>query len=199
MVNSINYRHNSNCMELDDIKSALSCMVESNPEISSNSKPSSVLVIIFGSEPKILMTKKSSKLKIHASEISFPGGKKSSFDNDLIDTAIRETREEINLGIRRDQITGQLKPVSTLNSGFTIIPYVSVVKRLPRLKDNPEVEKILFMPFEKLLKTLENDPNPEHNAIKEMYTFTFEGHVVWGASARILKQIHDILSKNNLL
>jgi 8-oxo-dGTP pyrophosphatase MutT (NUDIX family) len=186
-------------MHLDDIKNVFSSKLIPNPTIPETSKPSSVLVIIFGSEPKILMTKKSSKLKLHASEISFPGGKKSSFDDDLIETALRETREEINLGIRRDQVVGQLEPVFTLNSGFAIIPYVAVVRRLPRLKDNVEVETILHIPLLQLLKTFANDPNPEHNLIKEMYTFTFDEHVVWGASARILKQIHDILSKNNLL
>lgn len=186
-------------MRLVDIRNILSSKIIPNPFIPKNTKPSSVLVIIFGSEPKILMTKKSPKLKLHANEISFPGGKKNPFDKDLIDTALRETREEINLGIRRDQIIGQLEPVSTLNSGFTIIPYVSIVNRIPRLKDNVEVETTLHFPLESLLRTLEDDPNPEHNLIKEMYTFTSGDHLVWGASARILKQIHDILSKNNLL
>lgn len=186
-------------MQLDNIQKVLSSKLNPNPLIPNSLKPSSVLVIIFGTEPKILMTKKSSKLKLHANEISFPGGKKNTSDNDLIETALRETREEINLGIRRDQVIGQLEPVITLNSGFTIIPYVSIVKRIPRLKDNAEVETILHIPLEHLLKTLQDDPNPEHNLIKEMYTFSFDDHVVWGASARILKQIHDILSKNNLL
>jgi hypothetical protein len=42
------------------------------------------------------------------------------------------------------------------------------------------------MPF---LQTIAKDLDPEHNSIQEMYTFTFEKHVIWGASARMLKQI----------
>ena len=49
------------------------------------------------------------------------------------------------------------------------------------------------MPF---LQTLANDSDPEHNSIQEMYTFTFENHLVWGASARMLKQIIVKISEN---
>lgn len=57
-------------------------------------------------------------MKFHAGEISFPGGKLDSNDSDLLETALRETSEEIGLVITRDQIVGQLEPVVTLNSGF---------------------------------------------------------------------------------
>jgi len=46
---------------------------------------------------------------------------------------------------------------------------------------------------------MDEDDLPEHRSIKEMYTFTFEKHNVWGASARMLKQINTLLSKRNLL
>ena len=44
-----------------------------------------------------------------------------------------------------------------------------------------------------LLKTLSDDKDPKHNSIQEMYTFTFQNHIIWGASARMLKQITDKL------
>ena len=47
-----------------------------------------------------------------------------------------------------------------------------------------------------LLQTLSNDKDPEHNSIQEMYTFTFQDHIIWGASARMLKQITDKLEIN---
>ncbi len=186
-------------MNLDEIKMSLQSEVSTQISDYKNTKLASVLVILFGSPPKILMTKKSSILKIHAGEISLPGGKFDTGDIDLLDTAVRETREEVNLSIRRDQIIGKLSTVRTLNSGFSIIPFVAVVNRLPRLKDNLEVETILHIPFYQLLKTMANDPDPSHNIIKEMYTFSFKGHIIWGASARILKEIHDILSKDKLI
>ena len=186
-------------MHLDEIRNALYTELTPNITENSDTKLASVLIVIFGSEPKILMTKKSTNLKIHAGEIAFPGGKYDEQDEDLLETSLRETREEINLSIRRDQVIGHLEPVTTLNSKFTIIPYVAVVNRLPRLKDNLEVETILHIPMIPFLKTLTDDPDPAHKSIQEMYILTYDEHLVWGASARMLKQIVDKLSKNNLL
>ena len=62
---------------------------------------------------------------------------------------------------------------------------------------NSEVETFLEIPFVTFLKTLENDIDPNHNSIQEMYTFTFNNNLVWGASARMLKQIKDNLTSKN--
>ena len=132
-------------------------------------------------------------MKFHAGEISFPGGKLDSSDSNLLETALRETREEIGLNINSEQVIGQLKPVITLNSRFTILPFVSVLDKIPPLSANAEVEKIFHIPLEDFLKTMTNDPDPTHNLIQEMYTFEFQGKIIWGASARVLKQIADSL------
>lgn len=186
-------------MELEDIRNALSSPIIPMMHNSGKNKIASVLIVIFGSEPKILMTKKSKILKVHAGEIAFPGGKFETGDGDLMETAIRESREEINLSITREHIVGQLSPVTTLNSGFVIIPFIAIVKRLPRLKDNPEVESILQIPLKELLQTLDNDKDPFHQSIMEMYVLKYKEHLIWGASARMLKQIHDKLSLMGLL
>ena len=82
-----------------------------------------------------------------------------------------------------------MKPVTTLNSGFKIIPFVAIVDDIPSLEANAEVEKIFRIPFEPFLKTMADDPDPNHQSILEMFIFTFEGKTVWGASARVLNQI----------
>ena len=184
---------------LEKIKSVLSSHLDPSPKIDRHTRIASVLIVIYGSRPNVLMTKKSQILKIHAGEIAFPGGKYEQEDNDLLETALREAREEVNLSILNDHIVGQLEPVTTLNSKFTIYPFIAVVRRLPRLKDNLEVETILSIPLFPLLDTMSHDTNPAHQSIQEMYTFTFEDHLIWGASARMLKQVRDIFSKNNLL
>ncbi len=186
-------------MSLDDFKTSLASEINLNVTYDQNTKLASVLIVIFGSEPKILMTKKSSNLKIHAGEVAFPGGKLDSGDPDLLYTALRESREEVDLDVPKSQVIGQLDPVRTLNSNFTIIPFVSVLDSLPALQHNHEVEQVLQIPAKPFLHTLQNDPNPEHNKIQEMYTFTFQDHLVWGASARMLKQMADKLSARGLL
>jgi 8-oxo-dGTP pyrophosphatase MutT (NUDIX family) len=166
---------------------------EINPMLENygKNKLASILVVIYGESPIVVMTEKPKHMKFHAGEISFPGGKLDSNDSNLLETALRETREEIGLTLRPDQVIGQLDPVITLNSGFTILPFVSVVDEIPPLSANAEVEKIFHIPLESFLKTMANDPDPTHNLIQEMYTFEFQGNIVWGASARVLKQIAD--------
>jgi len=178
-------------MLLDDLNSLLSTPIV--PDIQSNIdyRLASVLVVIYGASPKIIMTEKPESMKLHAGEISFPGGKFDVTDSDLLETALRETSEEIGLHISRDQILGQLDPVKTLNSGFLILPFVCILKEIPTLVLNSEVEKIFHIPLEPLLDTMMKDSNLDHNLIDKMYTFEYQSQIVWGASARILQQIES--------
>ena len=123
----------------------------------------------------------------------------SELDNDLLDTALRETKEETGLKISRGNVVGQLKQVITLNSGFTIVPFICILDGIGQLVPNSEVESFLHIPLLAFLDTLENDLDPKHNSIQEMYTYTFEKNLIWGASARMLKQITDILKKEDLI
>jgi len=182
-------------VSLEKIRNSLTCGV--NPSLSNNEKTklSSVLIIIFGDIPKILMIKKPITMNHHGGEIAFPGGKISGEDHDLLDTAIRETKEETGIDVKREQIIGQLKSVTTLNSGFTILPFICTLNEINKLVPNSEVDEFLEIPLFTFLRTLENDSDPEHNSIQEMYTFSFENHLIWGASARMLKQITVELEK----
>ncbi|MFQ5496777.1 MAG: NUDIX hydrolase [Nitrosopumilus sp.] len=179
--------------QLKKLKSILSSSI--NPKLATDGKYrlASVLVIIYGNDPVVLMTEKPKHMKFHAGEISFPGGKLDSNDSDLLDTALRETSEEIGLTLNRENVIGQLEPVVTLNSGFLILPFVSIIDEIPSLSANCEVEKIFHIPLESFLKTMAHDPDPSHNLIQEMYTFEYQNQIVWGASARILKQIQNRL------
>ena len=176
-------------MSLEKIRESLTSKI--NPILSNNNetKLSSVLIIIFQDSPKILMIKKPVTMKHHGGEIAFPGGKISNEDDDLLDTAIRETFEETGIIVKREDVIGQLKPVTTLNSGFTILPFICVLDKVKNLTPNSEVDEFLEIPLMPFLQTLADDSDPKHNSIQEMHTFTFEKHLIWGASARMLKQI----------
>ncbi len=176
-------------MSLEKIRKSLTSKISPVLENNYETKLASVLIIIFDDSPKILMIKKPITMNHHGGEIAFPGGKISNEDNDLLDTAIRETREETGIIVEREKILGQLEPVTTLNSGFTILPFVCILNKIGDLTPNSEVDEFLEIPLESFLKTLANDLDPKHNSIQEMYTFTFEDHLIWGASARMLKQI----------
>ena len=176
-------------MSLGKIRDSLTSEINPNLVNNNETKLASVLIIIFAESPKILMIKKPITMNHHGGEIAFPGGKISDEDNDLLDTALRETKEETGITVEREKIIGQLEPVTTLNSGFTILPFVCILDKIKNLMPNSEVDEFLEIPLITFLETLANDSDPEHNSIQEMYTFTFEDHLIWGASARMLKQI----------
>ena len=176
-------------MSLGKIRDSLTSEINPNLVNNNETKLASVLIIIFAESPKILMIKKPITMNHHGGEIAFPGGKISDEDNDLLDTALRETKDETGITVESEKIIGQLEPVTTLNSGFTILPFVCILDKSENLMPNSEVDEFLEIPLITFLETLANDSDPEHNSIQEMYTFTFEDHLIWGASARMLKQI----------
>ena len=187
-------------MDTEQIRSVLTSEIKAIPPADlDGNELASVLIIIYGESPFVIMTKKAKTLKVHAGEIAFPGGKWCEKDQDLLETAIRETKEELCLDVSKEYVIGQLDSVITLNSKYRITPFIAILDTVPSLIANSEVESILHIPLISFLNTMAEDNLPEHRSIKEMHTFTFEKYNIWGASARMLKQINTLLSKKNLL
>ena len=156
---------------------------------------SSILVIIHYPKnmPYILFTKRSRYLKNHAGEISFPGGKFFPSDTSFLDTAIRETYEEIGIKINKKQIIGYLNPTYTYTSKILIYPFIALEGKISdKLQANAEVEQIVSLPIEKIKTCLSIDENHSNKNFK-MYKFIIDGHTIWGATARILKDLLDKL------
>lgn len=155
-----------------------------------------VLVIIHytRTSPRILLTKRNSTLKMHRGEISFPGGAFSKRDKSLCYTATRETREEIGLNIEQKDILGCLQSVRTLTSNFCIVPFVTLKDKIvePQILIS-EVQEVIDAPLFKLLDTLKIDLEHQTLSTKSLYKFTYGNKVIWGATARIIKQLHDCL------
>ena len=159
---------------------------------STNYTLSSVLIIIHFTnfKPKIILTKRSSLLKLHKNEISFPGGTFKEADGSLINTAIRETKEEIGLEFTSSDINGCFQIVKTLTSHYIIIPFVTFqdkIKQTSLLMD--EVSDILDIPVFDLFESL--DSNFNYRNFTNSYLFRYNNEIIWGATARILKQIRD--------
>ena len=155
---------------------------------------SSVVVLIHftRSSPHVLLTKRSSNLRSHGGEISFPGGRYTKGDENLLNTAIRETGEEIGIKLTSRDILGALKAVKTLTSNFFIVPFVSILQNIDQpIPFADEVEAVLDLPLVSLLSTM--SPDTEHVSIDELYKFNYDSYLIWGATARILKQLNDFI------
>lgn len=165
--------------------------------INSNKIYSSVLVIIHFPHkvPSVLLTKRSLFLKNHPGEISFPGGKFCSSDKSFIDTAIRETHEEIGITVNKKQIIGCLSPTYTYTSKILIYPFIALEDKISdKLQPNSEVERIINLPVEKLKASLTEDEYHSNKNFK-MFKFIIDNYIIWGATARILKDLLDILKQ----
>lgn len=155
-------------------------------------KLSSVLIIIHFTDsiPRIILTKRHSSLQHHANEISFPGGTFQDKDLSLLYTALRETEEEIGLIFHPDEIIGCFQTVRTLTSNFIILPFITIQDRI----DKPtilikEVTEVLDIPVFDLFECLDN--NFKYKNFQNSYLFRYDNKIIWGATARIIKQLRD--------
>ena len=133
---------------------------------------------------------------VHALEWAFPGGKYEEEDLDLLDTAKRETHEEI--GISNDFISfwGPLDPVYTLGTGWKIFPFIGVVKSdIKTVKNEEEIQEITKIPLFKLLESKNNRyvSFTTNNGRIDSKSYVYENKLIWGASARIISQINSFI------
>ncbi|HEY4112926.1 MAG TPA: CoA pyrophosphatase [Rhizomicrobium sp.] len=159
--------------------------------------PAAVLIpIIALPEPTILFTRRTEHLARHAGQVSFPGGRVHESDLSLVETALRETKEETGITAGFVTIAGFLDPYST-GTGFAILPVVGVLSTgFELLPDANEVADIFEVPLAFLL-----DPaNREKRRMqwrgreREFYAYTYGEHYIWGATAGILSNFADRLS-----
>lgn len=160
----------------------------------------SVLVIIHyhGATPHIILTKRSTSVRLHGGEVCFPGGRYDPVeDKNLLDTAIRETNEELGLLLNTGDIIGRLQPVKTLTSNFIIYPFLTIRQTVARpMSLSAEVERVIDAPLYRVLDSITPDHRYSNfSSNGHLYKFKFKDDIVWGATSRILKQLHDRLYK----
>jgi 8-oxo-dGTP pyrophosphatase MutT (NUDIX family) len=159
--------------------------------------PAAVLVPLFekGNEFHILFTKRTETLEYHKGQICFPGGARHETDRDLKDTALRETFEEVGVNPNDVRILGELDSMGTVTSNFLITPYVGIIPYPYEFQVSAdEIETLIEVPISALLD--------EHNYSEEAYdlngelltgfVFEYQGNVIWGATARIIRQLIEI-------
>lgn len=150
-----------------------------------------VLIPLYGwpDEPGMVFTERRADLRRHAGEISFPGGRHDESDGGLADTALREAQEEIGLDPEAVELAKRLPSTRTFATGYKIHPFVGRIPH-PReldLRPNPtEVETVLTFSVDLLragfgMRRLVRRGVPIHTP-----TYEAEGHIIWGATARIL-------------
>lgn len=163
----------------------------------SHHKPAAVLVpLVMGrADPAILLTRRTDHLHHHPGQISFPGGRVEAQDSTPVDTALRETEEEIGLDRRHVELLGALPDYYT-GTGFRVTPVVGLVHPPFELQlDAFEVAEAFEVPLGHFL-----DPanHQRHSLVHEgrerhFHAMPYKDYFIWGATAGILMSLYRLL------
>ncbi|MCX6002143.1 MAG: CoA pyrophosphatase, partial [Chloroflexi bacterium] len=122
--------------------------------VDSSLTDSAVLLPIYQKHGKchIIFTKRTDHLTHHKGQISFPGGGRHEDDKTMLETALRESYEEIGLKETDVQILGELDDAATVTSLYRIVPFVGLIPYPYDFKiDRFEVDEVFGLPLEGLL------------------------------------------------
>jgi 8-oxo-dGTP pyrophosphatase MutT (NUDIX family) len=161
--------------------------------------PAAVLVPLWmasqGGEPSVVLTRRRRELKRHAGEISFPGGRRDAEDTSLADTALREAEEEIGLARTDVRLLGELPATSTFATNYVIHPFVGVIPAgLAWQPSAREVDAVLELPLEELRAGRTRTRLERRGISFETDAYVVDGHLIWGATARIVAHLLERLS-----
>ena len=162
--------------------------------------PSAVLVPIYHKQGEyyILFTKRTEDVKNHKGQISFPGGVHQEEDRTLVDTALRESAEEIGLMPNDVEVLGELDDTTTVTSSYIISPFVGLIPwPYPFKLNTVEAEEIIEVPISALLNKdcLRQETEIKDGKTVTLYFYHYQGRVIWGATAKILTQFLDIFAQ----
>jgi len=160
-------------------------------------RPASVLIPIIERDEGLtmLLTKRSEDLPVHPGQVSFPGGRAESHDDGPVDTALRETEEEVGIHRRHIDVVGQLDLYST-RTGFEITPVVGLLTPPFDMRADPmEVQEIFEVPLAFFLdrENHERHSREWNNQIRSFYAMPYGDYYIWGATAGILVNFVDVL------
>ncbi len=151
-----------------------------------------VLVPLFinAGRPGLVFTERRADLRRHAGEISFPGGRRDEGGESLLETAMREAEEEVGLDPKHVELLGALPPIGTFVTSYKVHPFVGLIPHDLRLRPSPaEVETILMLFIDELVGGYEMKRLVRRGVPFRTPTYTVDGHLIWGATARILEEL----------
>ena len=161
--------------------------------------PAAVLlpIVVHEHGPTLLLTQRSAHLTDHGGQISLPGGRVERGDASAIETALRETEEEVGLHRRHVEVLGTLPDYFT-GTGYRVTPVVSIVQPPFDLRADPfEVAEIFEVPMTFLMDGMNHQRRtaefPNGIGRRTFYAMPYERFFIWGATAGMLRNLFHFL------
>jgi len=163
-----------------------------------NARSAGVLIVLYSVEGALHLplTRRTDDVEKHKGQISLPGGAQEDGES-LLDTALRETREEIGVSIEPKAVLGALSPVYVPPSGFLITPYVAALPHRPVFAPwAGEVAEIIEAPLALLFDAtvVRREIRTIRGMEVEVPYFQIGPHKVWGATAMVLSEFAAAIS-----
>jgi 8-oxo-dGTP pyrophosphatase MutT (NUDIX family) len=161
-------------------------------------REAAVLCALFeeAGEAHVILTRRSSNMRSHTGEVSFPGGRLDEGEA-AVDAALREAREEVGIESAAVDILGPLSPLVTVAGEVLIAPFVGVLPVRPQLLPSPaEVERAFDVSLAELVsegvyrEELWTIPGESERSIS---FFELIGDTVWGATAWMLRDLLELV------
>jgi len=158
-------------------------------------KPAAVLVpiVVRDDEPSVILTKRAAHMNKHAGQVSFPGGRAEKEDGTAVQTALRESQEEIGLDPALVEVVGTLSTYVTVTE-YSVTPVVGLVEPTFELKaEESEVAEIFEVPLRFLLDQRNHQKHSGfHNGIERFwYAMPYNDYYIWGATAGMIKDLSE--------
>ena len=167
-------------------------------------RESSVLILLYikNNEFYVPFIQRPKYHGAHSAQVSLPGGKFEPQDKNLMDTALRETWEEIGVKPDKIQIVGNLTPIYIPNSNYNVTPYVAYLAECPTFTpDAFEVDYIIEASLSQLIapETIQSFVKNINGHIIEAPFFNIDNCEIWGATAMIISELKELINNLELI
>lgn len=165
-------------------------------------KKAGVMALFYPNEQKdtnLLLILRKAYNGVHSNQIAFPGGKVEQGDLDLLDTALRETFEEVGVPQREIEVVCSLTEIYIPPSNFMVQPYIGLYKKkLPFTIQITEVEALVEVSLSDFMdegRIITQKLSTSYAENIEVPAFYLNEHIVWGATAMMLSEIKELLKQ----
>jgi len=164
-------------------------------------RQAAVLLALFkqAADYHLVLTKRTETVRHHKGQVSFPGGSYDLADGDLLTTALRESQEELGIHPQDVTVVGRLDDLPTFSTSFLVSSFVGLIPHPYTFRPNPsEVATVFTVPLSVLadqavVRTYTR--TREDGAVIEDYEFHVGCHVIWGATARIIRHFLQVIKR----